>query len=264
MAGVSRAARSRRRGLLGRDAAGDAGRRAAHAHRAHARRASRASPTCWSATCGCARASRTWNSRYATPSMRTRRSQHSANDAHPPRDHSARWRRRRRARISPGQLEWKVAGPDDHAGFLRGLLLLRARAAEDRPNVPQGLIHSSWGGTRIETWLSTQALRQLGGNDDKLDLLGRVRQQSRRRGGAVGQANGSSGGWRSRRLAAVQPWARGQAPPASGSARPRELTQWEDLGRAGAGRIRRHDVVSRAREAQRRAGEAGARRFRSA
>ena len=37
--------------------------------------------------------------------------------------------------------------------------------------MPQGLISSSWGGTRIETWLSAQALRQLGGNDDKLDLL---------------------------------------------------------------------------------------------
>jgi sialate O-acetylesterase len=37
--------------------------------------------------------------------------------------------------------------------------------------VPMGLVVSSWGGTRIETWLSREKLRELGGNDSKIDLL---------------------------------------------------------------------------------------------
>ncbi|HET7812496.1 MAG TPA: sialate O-acetylesterase, partial [Steroidobacteraceae bacterium] len=68
------------------------------------------------------------------------------------------------------RLEWKVAGPTTTQDF-SAVCYYFARELQKSTQVPQGMINSSWGGTRIETWLSAQALRQLGGNDAKLDLL---------------------------------------------------------------------------------------------
>ena len=70
------------------------------------------------------------------------------------------------------RLEWKVAGPETTLDF-SAVCYYFARELKKSTDVPQGLINSSWGGTRIETWLSAQALRQLGSNDRGLDLLGR-------------------------------------------------------------------------------------------
>ena len=64
-----------------------------------------------------------------------------------------------------------MAGPATTQDF-SAVCYYFARELQKTVNVPQGLINSSWGGTRIETWLSAQALRQLGGNDAMLDLLG--------------------------------------------------------------------------------------------
>lgn len=41
--------------------------------------------------------------------------------------------------------------------------------------VPIGLIHSSWGGTVAEAWTSSEALRKLGGFDQKLDQIDSLR-----------------------------------------------------------------------------------------
>src|SRR6186713_2682376 len=70
----------------------------------------------------------------------------------------------------PVKLEWKVASPSTTQDF-SAVCYYFARELQKHVQVPQGLITSSWGGTRIETWLSAPALRQLGGNDAKLDLL---------------------------------------------------------------------------------------------
>jgi sialate O-acetylesterase len=68
-------------------------------------------------------------------------------------------------------IEWKIAGPSTTLHF-SAVCYYFARELQKSVNVPMGLINSSWGGTRIETWLSAGALRTLGGNDAKLDLLG--------------------------------------------------------------------------------------------
>ena len=68
------------------------------------------------------------------------------------------------------RLEWKVAGPQTTLDF-SAVCYYFARELKKTTDVPQGLINSSWGGTRIETWLSAQALQQLGGNDANLALL---------------------------------------------------------------------------------------------
>ena len=68
------------------------------------------------------------------------------------------------------ELEWKIAGPDTTGDF-SAVCYYTARELQKTVKVPMGLVVSSWGGTRIETWLSREKLRELGGNDASLDLL---------------------------------------------------------------------------------------------
>ena len=76
---------------------------------------------------------------------------------------------------------WKVAGPSTTGDF-SAVCYYFARELQKTTNVPQGLIHSSWGGTRIEQWLSRDALAALGNDRAKLELLDLY---SRDRGAAV-------------------------------------------------------------------------------
>jgi sialate O-acetylesterase len=70
----------------------------------------------------------------------------------------------------PQPLEWKVAGPDTTGDF-SAVCYYFVRELQQAVNVPQGMIHSSWGGTRIEEWLSVQSLQQLGGHEARLARL---------------------------------------------------------------------------------------------
>ncbi len=70
----------------------------------------------------------------------------------------------------PAPLTWKVAGPATTRNF-SAVCYYFARELQKSIDVPQGLVLSSWGGTRIEAWLSAPALRTLGGQDAALDLL---------------------------------------------------------------------------------------------
>jgi sialate O-acetylesterase len=67
-------------------------------------------------------------------------------------------------------LEWKIAGPAATPDF-SAVCYYTARELQKTVPVPMGLVVSSWGGTRIETWLSREKLVELGGNDAKLALL---------------------------------------------------------------------------------------------
>ncbi|HEU4591415.1 MAG TPA: hypothetical protein VFS13_10955, partial [Steroidobacteraceae bacterium] len=70
----------------------------------------------------------------------------------------------------PAPLEWKVAGPAT-TGEFSAVCYYFVRELQKSVSVPQGMIHSSWGGTRIEEWLSVQSLQQLGGNEANLARL---------------------------------------------------------------------------------------------
>jgi sialate O-acetylesterase len=122
--------------------------------------------------------------------------------------------------------EWKVAGPSTTQDF-SAVCYYFARELQKSTPVPQGLIHSSWGGTRIETWLSEQALRQLGGNDAKLDLLAAY-ERSPGTAAAYWGAQWQQW-WKSQAVTrGIEPWAAsrsGEWKPA-----PAELTQWENWG----------------------------------
>ncbi len=67
-------------------------------------------------------------------------------------------------------IAWAAAGPDTIGDFSAACYYF-ARELQKSVSVPLGLIHSSWGGSRIEPWIGEQGLRKLGGFDSPLDLL---------------------------------------------------------------------------------------------
>jgi sialate O-acetylesterase len=65
---------------------------------------------------------------------------------------------------------WAAAGPESIGDFSAACYYF-ARELQKSVSVPLGLIHSSWGGSRIEPWISEQGLRKLVGFGPDLDLL---------------------------------------------------------------------------------------------
>ena len=65
---------------------------------------------------------------------------------------------------------WSPASPTTVRDFSAACYFF-ARELQKTVHVPLGLIHSSWGGARIEPWISAAGLRQIGGFNDALDLL---------------------------------------------------------------------------------------------
>ncbi|HEX3913315.1 MAG TPA: sialate O-acetylesterase [Steroidobacteraceae bacterium] len=65
---------------------------------------------------------------------------------------------------------WVAAAPDSVRDFSAACYYF-ARALQKSVAVPLGLIHASWGGSRIEPWVSDAGLRSVGGFDALLDLL---------------------------------------------------------------------------------------------
>jgi len=128
----------------------------------------------------------------------------------------------------PVNLEWKVAGPATTGDFSAVCYYYARELQKTQVDVPQGLVNSSWGGTRIETWLSANALRQLGGNDHKLELLGRY--VTDRTGASAAWGHEFEQWWNAQRAnAGIQPWSTGKA-SGEWTPAPAKLTQWEDWG----------------------------------
>jgi sialate O-acetylesterase len=71
-------------------------------------------------------------------------------------------------------LEWKAAGPAT-TGHFSAVCFYFVRELQKTVDVPQGIISSNWGGSRIEPWMSEQALRGVDGYQDPLELLGELR-----------------------------------------------------------------------------------------
>jgi sialate O-acetylesterase len=72
------------------------------------------------------------------------------------------------------RLEWKVAGPATTEHFSATCYYF-VRELQKTVDVPQGIISSNWGGSRIEPWMSEQGLRAVDGYQAQLDLLGELR-----------------------------------------------------------------------------------------
>ena len=71
-------------------------------------------------------------------------------------------------------LEWKIAGPHSTQDFSAACYYF-VRELQKTVDAPQGMIHSSWGGTRIEAWMSEQAIRANGGYVVPLEVLAEFR-----------------------------------------------------------------------------------------
>jgi sialate O-acetylesterase len=124
------------------------------------------------------------------------------------------------------RLEWKVAGPETTPDF-SAVCYYFARELKKTTDVPQGLINSSWGGTRIETWLSAQALQQLGGNDANLALLAEYARDPAL--GARHWGEGWQQWWKAQAVTkGIEPWASGRAATGDWKPAPAELKTWED------------------------------------
>jgi len=68
------------------------------------------------------------------------------------------------------KVSWDKAAPETVPEFSAACFYL-ARELQKTIAVPMGLINASWGGSKIESWLSKDALRAVGGYDDRLKLL---------------------------------------------------------------------------------------------
>jgi len=66
--------------------------------------------------------------------------------------------------------QWQVCTPETVKDF-SAVAYYFGRQLHQQLNVPIGLIHTSWGGTVAEAWMSQGALREFGGFDAELDKL---------------------------------------------------------------------------------------------
>jgi sialate O-acetylesterase len=124
------------------------------------------------------------------------------------------------------RLEWKVAGPETTLDF-SAVCYYFARELKKSTDVPQGLINASWGGTRIETWLSTQALQQLGGNEANLALSGEYARDPAL--GARHWGERWQQWWKAQAVTqGIEPWAAGRAATGEWKPAPARLETWED------------------------------------
>jgi sialate O-acetylesterase len=103
----------------------------------------------------------------------------------------------------PVPVAWRAARPDSIAEFSAACYYFARELRKSVP-VPMGLVHSSFGGSSIEPWLSAAGLHALGGFDQSLDLL-----QTYARDPAEGNqrlAEVWKSWWRARAPAGSTPW----------------------------------------------------------
>jgi len=104
-----------------------------------------------------------------------------------------------------------------------------ARELQQAVDVPMGLVDASWGGSRIEAWISAGALRALGSYDAELDVLDRYAVDPV---GAIGDWGTLWQKWWSSQpgvAADDQPWSP-DAPSTGWRAAPAQLGAWEQWG----------------------------------
>jgi sialate O-acetylesterase len=121
-------------------------------------------------------------------------------------------------------VKWQVVTPQTIPQF-SAVCYFYARELQKVVNVPMGLIHTAWGGSKIEPWMSIESLRAVGGLDDKLDILSLQSSNHKaaiQRWGQVWQQ------WWESRNPGTQPWT-GRAPGTWVKAPP-ELSHWETWG----------------------------------
>jgi sialate O-acetylesterase len=126
-------------------------------------------------------------------------------------------------------LEWKIASPDTTGDFSATCYFF-ARELAKVQKVPQGMIVSAWGGSKIQPWMSESAIRSLGGYDTQLAVLETYRgdpSAAAQRWGEVWQR-----WWLDQKAVTrgKQPWLLAKGDAADWKAAPAEMTPWESWG----------------------------------
>jgi sialate O-acetylesterase len=100
-------------------------------------------------------------------------------------------------------VQWQLTTPENVPNF-SAVCYFFARELQKNVPVPIGLIHSSWGGSKIEPWMSDATLRSMGGNyGSMLDVLALTEsdpQQGARKWGEVWR------NWYQGRVPNSKPW----------------------------------------------------------
>jgi sialate O-acetylesterase len=126
-------------------------------------------------------------------------------------------------------LEWKVASPETTGDFSAVCYYFARELAKNvNAGVPQGLVVSAWGGSKIEPWMSSDAIRKLGGYEDALAVAEKYRTMESQAAEQWGEV------WKKWWLSQPvtkrsQPWAAARGDAAWRPA-PAELTPWENWG----------------------------------
>lgn len=124
----------------------------------------------------------------------------------------------------PKPVKWEIANRESFGRF-SAVCFFFARELKKHVDVPMGLINASWGGARIEPFMSADALRAAGGFDDLLDVLELSETKPAvaiQRWGNVWER------WWQNSVADTKPWL--GAKEGAWATPPRELGHWEDWG----------------------------------
>lgn len=127
----------------------------------------------------------------------------------------------------PTPVDWEIASPETVSDWSATCYYF-ARDLQQTVDVPLGLIHSSWGGTSITAWMSTESLSTVGGYDESLALLDQYTEDRRAAQRAFGEK--WEAWWREAtdETAETPPWqpAAGEQWPEA----PKGLGDWKEWG----------------------------------
>lgn len=129
-------------------------------------------------------------------------------------------------------VRWQKTNPENVPEFSAACYYF-ARELQKTIDVPMGLVNSSWGGSRIETWISAEALRKVGGHDDALDVLAQYATDPLAAAASWGEV--WEKWWHGRTGVAQgdEPWSADYAMGKDWRAAPRALGAWETWGVPG-------------------------------
>lgn len=125
---------------------------------------------------------------------------------------------------------WAVSTPDNTGGF-SAVCYMFARELKNSGVVPKdlplGLIHSSWGGSQIEAWISADALHELGGRETELAALALYASDPEKAG--IAYSKSWQNWWESKNASDVTPWESGDD-KTGWAATPAAMSDWRSWG----------------------------------
>ena len=119
---------------------------------------------------------------------------------------------------------WAAAGPSTISNFSAACYYF-ARELQKSVPVPLGLIHSAWGGSRIEPWISESGLRILAVFPARLDLLNIYARSAKAGDDKLGEL--WEAWWRARAPAGSAPWTKEDG---EWRAAPEPMRNWKTWG----------------------------------